>query len=428
MVFVLKTGKSAKDPFNYRPISLLNIIGKLLERIIGQRYLYFLEHHNILDEFQLGFRPNRSTQQAIEIIASKLQYNCDNRYSSMIVSSDVHKAFDTVWWRGLLHKIYHLTEDQFAITALIYNYLDRRAIEPVFNGITADVFHPKSGVPQGSSLGPILYIVFVNDIPPPLYHDTVISRFADDIGYVITSDTKTDTNATKRAQRLIIKTKNELKNTAKWFNNWKIKINPSKTEIGIRGITKRSIDNAGGVSINNNRINVSNTIKILGYMFDNNKYSHSQVANKAVSAYNQVNKLYKFNQAPPKIQIYLYKMLVRPLLEYAPIRITSSTRADIEKLQKIQNRALRNIYHIQWWQLITNKELHQRSKLITIKERLDKLSKKSISKFQNNFLRDSLPVPIYKYSDYEINDPPILEPKRVIRQIFNEYNRYLPLE
>ena len=150
-----------------------------------------MEYHNLFHDFQFGFRPNRSTQQDINVITNILESNSVNRQPSLIVSRDVHKAFDTVWWRGLLYKLYHLPiDDQLQLARLIYNYLDRRKISIKFNGIITDHFQPKAGVPQGSSLGPILYIIYVNDTPAPFYYNTIITRFADDMVHIITSDLK----------------------------------------------------------------------------------------------------------------------------------------------------------------------------------------------------------------------------------------------
>ena len=85
LVFIPKPGKSLSDPFNYRPISLLNIIGKLLEKIIAQRFLHFLEHHNILNDFQFGFRTNRSTHQALHLISNTLNHSNTNKHATYTV-------------------------------------------------------------------------------------------------------------------------------------------------------------------------------------------------------------------------------------------------------------------------------------------------------------------------------------------------------
>ena len=164
MVFIKKPYKSPSNPYNYRPISLLNIIGKILEKIITQRILHMLEHNNILSEFQFGFRQHHSTQHAMNIIINTIQLNQAQRNPTVISTRDVYKAFDTVWWRGLIYKINSMPGEQFELVRYVYNYLRGRIIEPNFNNYTAEVFNTKAGVPQGSSLGPILYLIFTNDI------------------------------------------------------------------------------------------------------------------------------------------------------------------------------------------------------------------------------------------------------------------------
>ena len=149
MIFIDKPFKDLKDPYGYRPISLLNILGKILEKIIAQCYLYFLEHHNILADLQFGFRKGRSTQHPIFLLHNAIIHYFKNKYLTITAMRDVQKVFDTAWWRGLLYKLFHLPGDQLQFVALMYNYLSRRKVEPKFHGETAPQFHPKAGVPQG---------------------------------------------------------------------------------------------------------------------------------------------------------------------------------------------------------------------------------------------------------------------------------------
>ena len=132
MIFIHKPFKDLKDPYGYRPISLLNILGKLLEKIIAQRYLYFLEHHNILADLQFGFRKGRSTQHPILLLHNAIIHYTKDKYLTITATRDVQKAFDTVWLRGLLYKLFHLPGDQLQFAALMYNYLSKRTVEPKF--------------------------------------------------------------------------------------------------------------------------------------------------------------------------------------------------------------------------------------------------------------------------------------------------------
>ena len=427
MVFIPKPNKSHSNPFNFRPISLLNIIGKLLEKIVTNRFLYFLEYHNILSDFQFGFRPNRSTHQALHLISNTLNNSNVNKQGTFTITRDVYKAFDTVWWRGLLYKIFHLPDNQLDFTSFIYNYLDRRQIHIYFNSILTTSFYPKAGVPQGSSLGPILYLLYVNDTPLPTYPNTVISRFADDIVHVIVAD-RNIYKAPKRINHLKSKLKVELNKTQKWENDWKIQCNVNKTKIAIRGTKIKTVDRLGGIKLNNTPLHYSSTVTILGHRFDNNKNSHSQTLTQVARANTQLQNLYRFKCAPSKIKLHLYKTLIRPILEYPSTLLSTTSKTDIQKLQKVQNRALRFIFDTQWDDFIPNTTLHRRAKIPSMHDRLANLTKKFITKLKDVHFQDRL-EPIYKYDNtYNIIDPPYFDDKRDVKACLQQFGYNPPEE
>ena len=202
MVFAHKPGKDGHDPLNYRPIALLEILSKILERIITNRLLYFLEHNNLLPPNQFGFRCGRSTQHAIHSINETINENHHQRKTTLIATRDIQKAFDSVWHKGLLFKINVSLKIDLHFTAFIFNYISHRFVTPRFNSKTGPSFYTKAGVPQGSCLGPVLYLIFVYDLPKPFYNDTLITQFADDAVHVVRSDTTTHNRAASAKQKL----------------------------------------------------------------------------------------------------------------------------------------------------------------------------------------------------------------------------------
>ena len=416
LVFIPKPNKSHSDPFNYRPISLLNIIGKQLEKILTQRLLYFMEHHNLFSEFQFGFRKSRSTQIPIQLLASAVAFYQNKKHASILSTRDVYKAFDTVWWRGLIFKINALPGDQSDLCSLMYNYLSRRKIVPIFQGTRGNEFIPKSGVPQGSSLGPVLYLIYVNDIPSPKFNTTIRTQFADDIVHFTISTNKKSQAKGIRSTNIQYKTEKELERTLKWEQDWKIKSNTTKSEILIFGGTENTLRNMGGIQINEEDIKIVGSSNILGYRINKSTTHSAHIKCISGRATKELNKLYRFRHAPPKIKLILYKTLIRPLIEYPSIILPTASDYQKNKLQIVQNKALRFIYNIHWSDFVTNEQLHNRAKIPRISERLNKLREKAINKLKD-LINVEERAPYYSLSDYIIEDDPINEPSDVLKQL-----------
>ena len=260
MIFLNKPGKNPSDPLNYRPICLLEVLLKIFERIIAHRLLYYLEY--ILTEKQFGFRRGRCTQHPIHIASEIININSKEKRLTLIATRDTEKAFDTVWEKGLLFKINELPCSNNDFLALIHNFMIKRRILPHMSGKVGKAIKPLAGVPQGSCLGPILYLLYVNDHPQPQHKNTIITQFADDLVHIISSEGRGKPKAKIRS--LQNKTAKELDKTLQWERNWKIRSNINKSKIAIFGCKKETIQNMGGITVNNHPMDIEKNIKILG--------------------------------------------------------------------------------------------------------------------------------------------------------------------
>ena len=419
MVFLNKPLKPKTDPLNYRPICLIEIIFKIFEKIIAQRFLYFLEHNNLITERQFGFRPNRGTQHSIALIKTAIAENTKQKYTSLVATRDVEKAFDTVWFPGLLYKLNLLPTIPLEFLSLTYQFLTCRIIHPHFQNCEGNSFSPKAGVPQGSSSGPGYYSVLVNDHPQPLYITTLIMQFADDFIHIIRSNTKYKLKNIMAKNRLLA----ELKQTYNWECNWKIKSNPSKIAVCAFGTTERKFNKLGPLIINNKIIPISKKIKVLGYNLSINRHSSHHITTLISKAKIQLNKLNRFKTAPPKIKLILYKTLIRPLIEYPSLPLALSNKTQIRKLQKIQNAALRFVNGTSLKDKISMSSLHKKFKIDAFNVRTYKLAKKCLNTILNTYSSntDSLPIKNYKYSDYIIKEEPLRKRRRPIIQRINKY-------
>ena len=155
--------KNKYDPTNDRPISLLSIFNKLLEKLMHHRLYSFLNKYNILYKHQFGFRENHSTTLAIIEIVDTIREELDKGNSVIATYLDLTKAFDTVNLKILLHKLKH-----YGIRGLankwFYSYLTDRKQFTKINGINSDKQSISTGIPQGSVLGPLLFLLYMNDI------------------------------------------------------------------------------------------------------------------------------------------------------------------------------------------------------------------------------------------------------------------------
>ena len=219
-IMIPKPAKDQHDPTSYRPISLLNIMGKLLEKILTSRLAPFLETHNLLPNQQFGFRPQRSTINPLLELQTDTTRHTNLKECTAAVFLDIERAFDKVWHDGLIHKLITLKLNP-AFIQLMDSFLSNRTCKVKIDNTKSAIVNIDAGVPQGSVLSPLLYLIYCRDFP---FSDTTRTKtrmFADDTAFW-TSHCSPD-RATSIIQGLLHRFEG-------WANNWRISPNPKKSQ------------------------------------------------------------------------------------------------------------------------------------------------------------------------------------------------------
>lgn len=325
-----KSGK--KDCINnYRPISLTSTTCKLLEHIIHNQMLNFLDAHNFLSKSQHGFRKGFSTcTQLVETIHD-FSTSINNRTQIDAIFMDFSKAFDKVSHTKLLHKVHKVFKNN-QLTAWIAAYLTYRKQFVSFRDSISSVVTVDSGVPQGSVLGPLLFLIYINDI----VHDIPVNikLFADDCVLYNEINTKADQILLNSA----------LQKVASWCHQWQMVINSEKT-VFMR-ITHRKKPLTFDYNINNTFLSEVSCCKYLGLWISNDLKWNTHI-NYVISNANR--KLFFLRRAlkltTPSVRLLAYKSVVLPILDYAVMIWDPHTKTNLTKLEKVQRRAARFIYN-----------------------------------------------------------------------------------
>ena len=339
-----KANTDCTDPKNYRPISLLEVPGKILEKIINKRLREFLETHTIITDKQHGFRAARGTDTALTTIHETIAHHVAQRSQCYIVLRDVSKAFDKVWHKGLQYKI-SLLELPSVFTKLINNFFTNRTAKIKIGNFIGPPFPLTAGVPQGSSISPTLYTIYTNDIPDPAI-DCATIQYADDITQIITYHGKS-------RHLMVNRTVSEIQKINEFERLWKIKTNKNKFKI-VPICVKKKFD----ITIDGNVIPYSNYGKVLGVKIGTSGYNKhiQETADKGKRA---LRELQRFYDLPHRIKLHLVKAFIRPILTYAPIPSITVSNSNLKKLQVIQNRGLRFAYNERYPYTRNTKTLHE---------------------------------------------------------------------
>ena len=316
-------------PNNYRPISLTSIICKVFESIVRTHLMkYFLEH-NLFSEKQFGFLSKRSTVTQLLQILDTWTNQLEMGGQIDVIYTDLEKAFDKVPHHLLLKKLQNYLVDNKVkewIASFLCNRRQRVGISNSFSSWRSVV----SGIPQGSILGPFLFLVYINDIVSTCDDETSMFLYAD--------DTKLFRYVGCPQDSKILQT--DLQSLHKWIKEWLLSLNIEKCKIVSYGRQKQDTN----YEIDGTQLERVTNIKDLGVIFDSDLKFHTHVntiIGKAYAILGLINRNFRYMKT--EVFIQLYKAMVRSHLEYAGSVWSPYMKGDIEKLERVQMRATRMV-------------------------------------------------------------------------------------
>ena len=315
---------------NYRPISLLPVCSKILEKLIFDQLYLFLMQNNLISEKQSGFKPGDSTIYQLISITNEIYESFEDYCETRALFLDLSKAFDKVWHLGLKKKLIVNGIDGNAFK-ILDSFLSDREQRVVMNGCASGWQKIKSGVPQGSVLGPLLFLIYINDLTENISSN--IRLFADDVALFIKV---VDPNVAFKA------IESDLATISKWAETWKMQFNPDPTKPATEVVFsyKKNKLPHPQIKFNNVAVKTEESTVHLGVILDS-KLNFSDHVSEKIKKANQGISLLKFlssytNRGTLNM---LYKMHVRCHLEYGDMIYHDQLCSTSKLLESIQYNA-----------------------------------------------------------------------------------------
>ena len=312
---------------NYRPVSLLSLVSKVFERILYNKLYDYCYEHNILTPKNSGFKKKDSTINQLIHLTHLVYKGLDDEKKIALVFIDITKAIDKIWHKGLVYKLYKIgIRGKFL--KLIRSYLSGRNQRVVLNGSMSEFLEILSGVPQGSILGPLLFLIYLNDIVDNI--DCPMYLFADDTSLLSIGENWRDVELELNRALVLLD---------KWAVNWLIGFNPLKTHYLM--VSNKNISDST-LSLKLNSVLLSRVFehKHLGVVL-NGSFTWSNhieyIYRKASRSIGHISRSkHSFNRST---LIKLYVTLVRPIIEYGSVLYDNLSIKDNNRLELLNRRS-----------------------------------------------------------------------------------------
>ena len=317
------------SPENYRPISLTSLSCKILEHVVHSNIMSHFDNYNVLDDAQHGFRKYRSCVSQLISTLDDFANALLGRKQIDAILLDFSKAFDKVDHEGLILKLEHLGI-RGPLLNWVRSFLIGRDQRVVVDGVSSSPTEVLSGVPQGTVLGPLFFLVYINDISQGLSKGTKLRLFADDSLLYREINSLEDSAILQRDLNLL----------QSWEKKWKMEFHPGKCQL-LR-ITNKKSPITSPYFIHNIPISETDSAKYLGIIIDSNlnwRQQYASMIKKCNSTLAFIKR--NLNKAPKNVKEKCYTSLVRPQIEYGSPVWDPHHQIHKENIEKVQKRAAR---------------------------------------------------------------------------------------
>ena len=330
VVPIFKSGKKT-DVSNYRPISLLATFSKIYEKVMHARIVDFLEKNSSIYERQYGFRAGRSCEHALLDAQNTLLNSLNRKQISILLLIDFSKAFDLVDHEILLKKLNH-----YGIRGIAQNwlksYLTNRKQFVSVNGSDSSVKHMQFGVPQGSILGPLLFVIYINDLPG-ISNLANFILYADDANIIISGENiyEVEEQLDRLTGALV-----------EWVNANGLLLSLKKTNFML--FSRHNIKQSPIVSINNVQISRVHEAKFLGVILDEKLTWASHIKALKVKMARYVGIMYRIRtHLPLSVRVQIYHSFVQSHLNFCSLVWGFAAKAHINSLFAQQKKGMRAV-------------------------------------------------------------------------------------
>lgn len=369
VIMIPKPGKPPNEKKSYRPISLLPIISKIFEKLLLKRMLPIIEEKRLIPDHQFGFRNNHSTIDQVYRITNEIEKAFEEKKICSTAFLDVSQAFDKVWHDGLKYKLKVFPEQIYNI---LESYLENRFFRVKQGTEYSEFKEINAGVPQGSVLGPILFVLYTRDIPQT--EGTTLGTFADDTAVLAISDSIE--TATSKLQKA-------LNSISDWTKKWRIALNETKSTH--TNFTYKKVYNLP-IYINSVQIPYANEAKYLGMTLDAKLKWKVHVKKKRDELENKLRELTWLIGRYSNLSVYnkllIYKQVLKPVWTYGIQLWGCTNERNIQILQTYQNKVLKIIVNAPWY--VRNSDLHRDLNIKYVENEIKKFATELRSRLRNH--------------------------------------------
>ena len=332
---LLKPNMDPSCPESYRPIALTSVMGKLFQKIINKRLLWFLDQNNLLSPLQYGFRKGRNTIQALSDLQNQIEQAFLSKAPLYTIFFDLQQAYPRVW-RYYICKKLHDFGLKNNLPKILQSFLQDRYIAVRIQDKLSSPHNIENGVPQGEVLSVLLFLIAVNDLPKNADFPITQRLFADDYSISLKSSNP------MRAHRLLQQTLDKISN---WSSERGFQFSSKKTILLVFRKKKKQIPIIPPLRLQNFQISASDTVKFLGLHLDH-KLSWIPHIKLLKAKCLRTTNILKYLSHPKtgcnrKLLLQLYKSLIRSQLDYGSPIYNLTCKTTLTLLDTIQSTSLR---------------------------------------------------------------------------------------